>query len=145
MAARCGALLRHEVVLLDEALAIVQRASANRLPGCEYLFHVDGKPLGPMLSELKRTCALLGIAYGRGKGIVFHDTRHSAITNLVAASVPEVVAMTISGHADANVFKRYNVRRDEVQAAALAKQTAYLAQQRDTTRRPAPLPRVGEK
>ena len=98
-----------------------------------------------MLSELKRTCALLGIAYGRGKGIVFHDTRHSAITNLVAASVPEVVAMTISGHADANVFKRYNVRRDEVQAAALAKQTAYLAQQRDTTRRPAPLPRVGEK
>jgi len=60
-----------------------------------------------------------------------------------AASVPEVVAMTISGHADANVFKRYNVRRDEVQADALAKQTAYLAQQRDTTRRPAPLPRAG--
>jgi len=51
--------------------------------------------------------------------------------------------MTISGHADANVFKRYNVRRDEVQADALAKQTAYLAQQRDTTRRPAPLPRAG--
>ena len=43
---------------------------------------------------------------------------------------------------DPNVFRRYNVRRDEVQADALAKQTAYLAQQRDTTR-PVPLPRVG--
>jgi integrase len=53
--------------------------------------------------------------------VVFHDTRHSGVTNLVAAGVPEVVAMTISGHADANVFKRYNVRRDEVQADALAK------------------------
>ena len=123
----------------------MQRAWASRLPDCEYLFHVGGKPLGPMLSELRRTCTALGIPYGRGKGIVFHDTRHSAVTNLVAASVPEVVAMTISGHADANVFRRYNVRRDEVQADALAKQTAYLAQQRDATRRPAPLPRVGEK
>jgi hypothetical protein len=34
--------------------------------------------------------------------------------------------MTVSGHADANVFKRYNVRRDEVQAEALERMTAYL-------------------
>jgi integrase len=74
-----------------------------------------------MLSEVRNTCEGLGIPYGRGKGVVFHDTRHSGVTNLVAAGVPEVVAMTISGHADANAFKRYNVRRDEVQADALAK------------------------
>jgi Ni,Fe-hydrogenase III large subunit len=98
-----------------------------------------------MLSELKRTCALLGIPYGRSKGIVFNDTRHSAVTNLLGAGVPEAIAMTVTGHADPNVFKRYNVRRDEVQADALAKQTAYLAQQRDAKRRPAPLARVGEK
>jgi hypothetical protein len=94
-----------------------------------------------MLSELKRTCALLGIPYGRSKGIVFNDTRHSAVTNLLGAGVPEAIAMTVTGHADPNVF----VRRDEVQADALAKQTAYLAQQRDAKRRPAPLARVGEK
>ena len=28
------------------------------------------------------------IPYGRGKRIVFHDTRHSAVTNLVGAAVP---------------------------------------------------------
>jgi hypothetical protein len=108
-------------------------AWANRLPDCEYLFHVKGKALGQMLSELKRTCALLGIPYGRSKGVVWHDTRHSSVTNLVAAGVPEVVAMTVSGHADANVFKRYNVRRDEVQAEAVARMTAYLEGQRGTT------------
>src|SRR5436190_8343204 len=42
-------------------------------------------PLGPMLSELRRTCTVLGIPYVRGKGIVFHDTRYSAVTNLVGA------------------------------------------------------------
>ena len=53
---------------------------------------------------------------GRGKGIVSHDTRHSAVTNLVAAGMPDVVAMTVTGHKDPAVFKRYNVRRDDVQA-----------------------------
>jgi len=31
------------------------------------------------------------------------------------------------------VFRRYNVRRDDVQADALARQAAYLAQQRGAT------------
>ena len=47
---------------------------------------------------------------------MFHDTRHSAVTNLVGAGVPEVVAMTVTGHADRAVFQRYHVRRDDVQA-----------------------------
>ena len=40
-----------------------------------------------MLSELRQTRALLGIPHGRGKGVVFHDTRHSAVTNLVDHAV----------------------------------------------------------
>ena len=47
---------------------------------------------------------------------MFHDTRHSAVTNLVGAGVSEVVAMTVTGHADRAVFQRYHVRRDDVQA-----------------------------
>jgi integrase len=46
----------HEVVLGGEALDIVQRAWANRRPECDLLFHVDGQPVGPMHSEMKRTC-----------------------------------------------------------------------------------------
>ena len=136
----------HEVKLVGEPLAIVQRAWAARRPDCDSLFHVNGNPLGPMLSELRRTCTVLGIPYGRGKGIVFHDTRHSAVTNLVGAGVPEVVAMTVTGVADCAVFQRYNVRRDDVQADALERQEMYLMQRRGTTpttvaplRRPGPI------
>src|SRR5207253_9300357 len=120
----------HEVVPVGEAQEIVSRNWANRLPDCDYLFHIDGEPVGPMRYELQRTCKLLGIPYGRGKGIVFHDTRHSAVTNLVASGVPEPVAMTITGHTDSSTFRRYNVRRDDVQADALARQATYLAPQR---------------
>jgi hypothetical protein len=49
-------------VLGDEERAIVQRACAARLPDCDFLFHIDGKPLGPMLSEVRRTCKLLDIS-----------------------------------------------------------------------------------
>jgi integrase len=95
-----------------------------------------------MDSELERTCVALGIPYGRNKGIVFHDTRHSAVTNLVASGVGEAAAMTITGHVDPNVFKRYNVRRDAVQADALSRRAEYLAAQRGTT--PA-VPTIGTK
>jgi integrase len=120
----------HKILLVGEPLAIVQRAWANRL---HFLIHVDGKPLGPMISELRRTCEVLSIPYGRGTGVVFHDTRHSAVTNLVDSGAPEPVAMTIAGHADPSVSKRYYVRRDDVQADALVQHLTYLMRKRGTT------------
>ena len=52
------------------------------------------------------------------------------MTNLVAAGTGEAAAMSITGHADADVFRRYNVRRAAVQADALSRMTAYLETQR---------------
>jgi integrase len=95
-----------------------------------------------MRSELRRTCTLLGIPYGRSTGVVFHDTRHSAVTNLVGAGVAEIAAMSITGHADRSVFARYNIRRDAVQADAAAKRDEYLRAQRGTT---SSLPTIGKK
>jgi len=39
------------------------------------------------------------------------------------------------------VFQRHNVRRDDVQAAALERQESYLAQKRGTTPTPTPITR----
>ena len=64
---------------------------------------------------------------------MFHDTRHLAVTNLVASGVPEVVGMTVTGHKDSNVFKRYNVQR-----AALDRLHGYLTGPRGTTNTPLP-------
>jgi integrase len=108
----------HALVLAGEEQAIVERAWDARRPDSDFLFHVEGQPLGPMRSELQRTCQLLGIPYGRSTGVVFHDTRHSAITNLVASGTGEAAAMSITGHADPSIFKRYKVRREAVQAEA---------------------------
>jgi integrase len=122
----------HVVVLGEEERAIVQRAWARRLPDCDFLFHVDGKPIGPMRSELARTCRRLGIPYGRHTegGVVFHDTRHSAVTNLGASGTDEAAAMSITGHEDPGIYTRYGVRRDDVQAEAAARRDAYLERQR---------------
>ena len=53
--------------------------------------------------------------------------------------------MTVTGHADRSVFQRYNIRRDDVQAGALAQQESYLAGKRGATVVPARLttPRRG--
>ena len=57
---------------------------------------------------------------------VFHNTRHSAVTNMTAAGIPDSVATTISGHRSLAVFKRYGIRRESVQRAAMEQVETYL-------------------
>jgi hypothetical protein len=56
----------------------------------------------------------------------FVDTRHSAVSNLHAAGVPDSVAMSITNHRTTSVFLRYGIRHEQAQRAALESVESYL-------------------
>jgi integrase len=118
----------HELPLVGRTRAIVEDLWTARRLDCRYLFHEDGKPLGTLRSEWSRACRAAGFRPGRVHGYTFHDTRHSAVSNLHAAGVADSVAMAISNHATPSVFLRYGIQQDATKRAALEAVQRHLAE-----------------
>ena len=71
-------------------------------------------------------CTKAGFPVGRKRGgYVFHNTRHTAVTNLVNAGVPAHEAMAGSGHRTRSVFDRYSLTLKAQTRAALERVTVY--------------------
>src|SRR5262245_19603471 len=76
-----------------------------------------------------------GFPVGRKRGgYVFHNTRHTAVTNLVNAGVPAHEAMAVSGHRTRSVFDRYSLTLKAQTRAALERVTAYTEARRPRRR-----------
>lgn len=68
-----------------------------------FVITYNGHPLssiGAVRHSMRSTCKLAGVAYGRMAegGIIFHDTRRTAKTNMVKAGVNKVYRDLILGH-----------------------------------------------
>ncbi|HET7379701.1 MAG TPA: hypothetical protein VFJ24_06645 [Gaiellales bacterium] len=58
-------------------------------------------------------------------GTLLHDLRRSGVRAMVRSGTPESVAMRISGHATAAVFKRYDITSDQDLREAAARRAQF--------------------
>lgn len=98
---------------------IERRAKARRLD-CPYVFHRNGKPIKDFRSSWATACKASSLVPGRA-GVVPHDLRRCAARNLSRAGVREQVAMRITGHKTASMYRRYRIvdERDLIEATEM--------------------------
>lgn len=65
------------------------------------------------------------VAQGFGE-VTFHTLRHGAATLMLAGGVPDAVAITVMGHADTRVLRRYQEVVDELKQDAAARMDGLL-------------------
>jgi integrase len=122
-------------------LDIVERLMKRPPLHCPYLFHGprcaagrtpsrDYGCIGDFKKAWTSAVERAGFPVGRkAGGFVFHHTRNSAVTNLVASGVPEGDAMKVTGHQTAHVFRHYDCGNVEALRERLAQRRAYVAGQ----------------
>jgi integrase len=86
-----------------------------------HVFHRNGVPIGDFRKSWASACGKSGLT-----GRLFHDLRRTASRNMIAAGVPQVVAMKITGHRTDSVFRRYAIVDEEQKKQALASTAKYL-------------------
>jgi integrase len=142
----------HVLPLAGRPLDIIQaRHERERRPHCPHVFHgprcTPGVPpskeygcIGDFKRAWETACEKAGFPIGRKQGgYVFHNTRHSAVTNLVNAGTPAHEAMAVSGHRTRSVFDRYSIRVEEQTRAALRRTTDYTTKLRKKDRTVVPI------
>jgi integrase len=83
----------------------------------DYVFTKEGKAVLDFRGAWWALCVKAGVGEYVGKdkrgkpifeGWLYHDLRRSAVRNMVAAGIPDVVCMKISGHKSRSMFDRDN-------------------------------------
>jgi integrase len=90
------------------------------------VFHQAGAPIKDFRKVWRKACEAAGVA-----GTLFHDLRRSAVRNMDRAGVSQTVAMALSGHKTASVYRRYRIVDGRTSARrSPAHRRAWLGDQR---------------
>ena len=137
----------HDIIERRRAAALIQEE--NKEPRfAEFVFHHKGEPVGDFRKAWASACVAAGLGKmicpkcgregaahtcepckvdTRYSGKIFHDFRRTAARNMIAAGVPQAVAMKITGHRTDSMFRRYAIVNEEQKRDALAKTEQYIA------------------
>lgn len=115
-------------------LAVIERRMAARVLDCPLIFHRGGRPIVDIRKAWTAATNAAGFA-----GLLFHDLRRSAVRNMIAAGIPEAVAMKISGHRTPAMLWRYGIVSGKQIEKALIDVGAYLEHERGKTRKIEPI------
>ena len=114
-------------------------------PDSPLVFHRDGIPIRRWRTAWRTACQAAGVPTR-----FLHDCRRTAARNLIRASVPERVAMLLTGHKTRAIFDRDNIINEQELLEAGDQLVAYLAQHAQATPRgrahpasPRPAPPLG--
>jgi integrase len=132
---------QHQIPLEGRGWAIVERllALGAERPWCPYLFHglrchAGRRPstrygcLGDFRAAWENALSAAGLPVGRkAGGIIFHNTRNTAVTDLLAGGMPQQEAMRVSGHETTAMIDWYDMGNLEALRAHVEKSRASLA------------------
>ena len=93
---------------------------SETVPLSEYVFHLKGQPIASF-----RKAWATAYKFANVPGRLFHDLRRCAARNLLAAGVPQAVAMKITGHKTDSMFRRYAIVTVDQQREALKMAETY--------------------
>ena len=97
-----------------------QSLETGRIEPIKWVFHRDGEKVAGINKVWKEATKQAGCP-----DLLLHDFRRAAVRNLDRAGVPQTVAMKITGHKTASVYRRYNiVNHKDLQNAAAALEAA---------------------
>lgn len=114
---------------MAEYLKMAKETRDTLYPNCPWVFQRKGDRMRFDHKTWNKRVERLG-----APGLLFHDLRRTALTNMIEAGFSEKEAMEISGHRTDRTFRRYHIiRRHRIQNLGQRMETFY-----DNLEKPAP-------
>ncbi len=132
---------------LYEMLRLERDRRDVEYPDCSWVFQHRGRRIQSFRKHWNNACVKAGLGAWTEqtsrrtgqeirsyRGLIYHDLRRTAVTNMIELGIPDKTAMEISGHRTLEMLWRYKITRRTGLHAAMQKLADYLAQDTDKIR-----------